>query len=122
HRRTWRGHGEELLHAAAVQRRRSRDDGTREDRGRSAWSFESGEDLPHSWTLSRVPARRHAMNAATAERVVPVDAAACARAVAVAASASRSIRIRGAGTKDYVGEMLPTHVVLDTTALNGVVA
>ena len=58
----------------------------------------------------------------TIERLHPADAAACARAVADAASASRSIRIRGAGTKDYMGEMLPTDAVLDTTALNGVVA
>ena len=62
------------------------------------------------------------MNTATTERIHPVDAAACARAVADAASASRSIRIRGAGTKDYLGEMLPTDTVLDTTALSGVVA
>jgi len=59
---------------------------------------------------------------ATTERIHPADAAACARAVVDAASASRSIRIRGAGTKDYVGELLPTDAVLDTTALSGVVA
>lgn len=58
----------------------------------------------------------------TTERIRPADAAACARAVADAAATSRSIRIRGAGTKDYLGEMLPTDAVLDTTALAGVVA
>src|SRR6185503_15488833 len=121
HRRTRRGHGEELLHALAVQRGRSGDDGTGEDSVRSTRSFESGKDLPHPGALSRVPARRHAVKGAI-ERLHPADAAACARAVADAASASRSIRIRGAGTKDYMGEMLPTDAVLDTTALNGVVA
>ena len=62
------------------------------------------------------------MKGATTERIHPADAAACARAVAEAASASRSIRIRGSGTKDYMGDMLPTDAVLDTTALSGVVA
>ncbi len=57
-----------------------------------------------------------------AGRIRPVDAAACARAVAESAAASRSLRIRGAGTKDYLGEVLPTDAVLDTTALAGMVA
>jgi len=60
------------------------------------------------------------MSAAVVVR--PADAAACAREVAEAAAASRSVRIRGAGTKDYLGEVLPTDAVLDTTALAGVVA
>jgi glycolate oxidase FAD binding subunit len=55
-------------------------------------------------------------------RIHPADTAACARAVAGSAAASRSLRIRGAGTKDYLGEVLPTDAVLDTTALAGVVA
>jgi glycolate oxidase FAD binding subunit len=59
---------------------------------------------------------------AATERIRPADAAACARAVADSAAASRSLRIRGAGTKDYLGEVLPTDAVLDTTALAGVVA
>jgi glycolate oxidase FAD binding subunit len=62
------------------------------------------------------------MNAAAAERIRPADAAACARAVAESAEARRSLRIRGAGTKDYLGEVLPTDAVLDTTAIAGVVA
>lgn len=56
------------------------------------------------------------------ERIRPPDAAACARAVADAAAASRSLRVRGGGTKDYVGDLLPTDAVLDTTAIAGVVA
>ena len=55
-------------------------------------------------------------------RIRPADAAACARAVSDCAAASRSLRIRGAGTKDYLGEVLPTDAVLDTTSLAGVVA
>ncbi len=62
------------------------------------------------------------MKAPTTERIRPTDAAACARAVSEASSGSRSIRVRGAGTKDYIGEILPTDTVLDTTALSGVVA
>ncbi|MDP9251545.1 MAG: FAD-binding protein, partial [Chloroflexota bacterium] len=54
--------------------------------------------------------------------VRPADADACARAVRESAAASRSLRIRGAGTKDYLGEVLPTDAVLDTTALAGIVA
>ncbi len=56
------------------------------------------------------------------ERIRPADAAACARVVAESADASRTLRIRGAGTKDYLGEMLPTDAVLETTALSGIVA
>ena len=56
------------------------------------------------------------------DRIRPADAAACARAVAESAAASRSLRVRGAGTKDYLGEVLPADAVLDTTALAGVVA
>jgi len=56
------------------------------------------------------------------DRIRPADAAACAHAVAESAAASRSLRVRGAGTKDYLGEVLPVDAVLDTTALAGVVA
>jgi glycolate oxidase FAD binding subunit len=59
---------------------------------------------------------------AATERIRPADAAACARAVAESAAAGRSLRVRGAGTKDYLGEVLPTDAVLDTTAIAGVVA
>jgi len=62
------------------------------------------------------------VSVAAAERIRPPDAAACARAVADSAAASRSLRIRGGGTKDYLGELLPADAVLDTTALAGVIA
>lgn len=62
------------------------------------------------------------MTVARAERIRPADIAACARAVADSATGARSLRIRGAGTKDYLGDVLPTDAVLDTTALAGVVA
>jgi glycolate oxidase FAD binding subunit len=62
------------------------------------------------------------MTLAATERIRPADAAACARAVADSAQAGRSLRIRGGGTKDYLGEVRPTDAVLDTTALTGVVA
>src|SRR2546428_638053 len=103
HRRARRRYGEELLHAPAVHRRRSRDDGTREVRVRSGRSRESRKDLSHSGTVPRVPARREAMT----DRIRPADAAACAHAVAQSAAASRSLRASGAGTKDYLGEVLP---------------
>ena len=62
------------------------------------------------------------MTVASTGRMRPADAAACARAVTESAAASRTLRIRGGGTKDYIGETLPTDAVLDTTALAGVVA
>jgi glycolate oxidase FAD binding subunit len=62
------------------------------------------------------------MTMAAAQRIRPADIAACAYAIAESSAASRSVRIRGAGTKDYLGELLPTNTVLDTTALAGVVA
>ncbi|MGH2492322.1 MAG: FAD-binding protein, partial [Candidatus Limnocylindria bacterium] len=62
------------------------------------------------------------MTLAGTERIHPADAAACAGAVAQSAAASRTLRIRGAGTKDYLGDVLPTDALLDTTALAGVVA
>ncbi|HKY51690.1 MAG TPA: FAD-binding protein, partial [Candidatus Limnocylindria bacterium] len=42
--------------------------------------------------------------------------------VAEAAAAARSLRVRGGGTKDYLGDLLPTDAILDTTALAGVMA
>jgi glycolate oxidase FAD binding subunit len=62
------------------------------------------------------------MTLAATQRIRPADTAACARAVAQSAEAGLSLRVRGAGTKDYLGEVLPTDGVLDTTALAGVVA
>jgi glycolate oxidase FAD binding subunit len=62
------------------------------------------------------------MSVTVTERIRPADIAACARAVAESAAASRTLRVRGAGTKDYLGEVLPVDAVLDTTALAGIVA
>jgi glycolate oxidase FAD binding subunit len=62
------------------------------------------------------------MTVSAPDRLRPADIAGCARAVAESAAASRSLRVRGGGTKDHVGELLPTDAVLDTTALAGVVA
>jgi glycolate oxidase FAD binding subunit len=62
------------------------------------------------------------MSVTATERIRPADIAACARAVAESAAASRTLRVRGAGTKDYLGEVLPTDAVLDTRALSGIVA
>jgi glycolate oxidase FAD binding subunit len=62
------------------------------------------------------------MRVQATERIRPADVAACARAVADSAASSHSLRIRGGGTKDYLGDALPTDAVLDTTALAGVVA
>jgi glycolate oxidase FAD binding subunit len=53
--------------------------------------------------------------------VRPVDAEACAAALAEAAREHRTVRVRGAGTKDYLGELGPADAVLETTALAGVV-
>lgn len=56
------------------------------------------------------------------QRIRPADAEACARALADAAAAHRTVRVRGGGTKDYLGELLPVDGVLETSALAGVVA
>lgn len=51
----------------------------------------------------------------------PADTEACAAALAEAARERRTVRIRGGGTKDYLGELAPTDAVLQTTDLSGVV-
>lgn len=51
----------------------------------------------------------------------PSDAPACAAALREAAGAGRTLRVRGGGTKDGLGELLPTDEVLLTTSLRGVV-
>lgn len=51
----------------------------------------------------------------------PADASACAAALADAARDGRTVRVRGAGTKAYLGELVPTDLVLETTAMAGVV-
>lgn len=51
----------------------------------------------------------------------PADAASCAATIAEASRERRTLRVRGAGTKDHLGELYPTDGVLETTALVGVV-
>jgi glycolate oxidase FAD binding subunit len=45
-----------------------------------------------------------------------------AQALAGANAQKRSVRVRGAGTKDYLGDLNPTDLVLETSALRGIVA
>ena len=59
---------------------------------------------------------------ATAEPLRPNTYQECAVALGAANAQKRSIRIRGAGTKDYLGDLRPTDLLLETTALRGVVA
>jgi glycolate oxidase FAD binding subunit len=58
---------------------------------------------------------------ALAERVRPSDARACADVLRRAAEARHSVRVRGGGTKDYLGDLRQTDVVIETTALEGIV-
>ncbi len=62
------------------------------------------------------------MTAVAPERIRPTDAEACARAVADASSSRRTLRVRGGGTKDYLGELLPVDAILETGGLTGIVA
>jgi glycolate oxidase FAD binding subunit len=59
---------------------------------------------------------------ATAEVVTPKTYGDCASALGAANAQRRSVRVRGAGTKDYVGELASTDLVVSTTAMRGVVA
>ncbi|MDQ2952713.1 MAG: FAD-binding protein, partial [Chloroflexota bacterium] len=59
---------------------------------------------------------------ATAERISPNTYQLCAEALAEASARKRSVRIRGAGTKDYLGDLRPTDLTVETTALRGIVA
>src|SRR3954468_14260636 len=110
-----------MLHAAPVLERRSRGDDSREARVRSRGARESRKDLPHSRTLSRVPAARNAVND-MAVRVRPRTYEECAAALGSANADRRTVRVRGAGTKDYLGDLVPTDLVVETLALRGVVA
>ncbi|HEY6959575.1 MAG TPA: FAD-binding protein [Candidatus Limnocylindria bacterium] len=59
----------------------------------------------------------------TVDTLRPADAETCARSLADASGARRTVRVRGSGTKDYLGgELAPTDIVLETTAMRGVVA
>jgi glycolate oxidase FAD binding subunit len=59
---------------------------------------------------------------ATGEIVTPNTYHECAMALGEANKQRRSIRVRGAGTKEYLGELAPTDLVLETSAMRGVVA
>jgi glycolate oxidase FAD binding subunit len=58
---------------------------------------------------------------ATVTRSIPADAAECARALADAAADRRTVRIRGSGTKSYIGDVGPTDVELATERIAGVI-
>jgi glycolate oxidase FAD binding subunit len=57
-----------------------------------------------------------------AERIRVRDARDAADVLARAGIERRTIRVRGAGTKDYLGDLRPTDIVLETADLRGVVA
>jgi glycolate oxidase FAD binding subunit len=59
---------------------------------------------------------------AVAERIHVRDARGAADVLARAGAERRTIRVRGAGTKDYLGDLRPTDMVLETADLRGVVA
>lgn len=53
--------------------------------------------------------------------IEPADAREAAQALGEAARSGRTVRIRGAGSKDRLGELLPTDVVMRTARMHGVV-
>lgn len=57
----------------------------------------------------------------TVARAVPADATECARLLAEAARERRTVRVRGSGTKAYVGDVGPTDTELSTALLAGVI-
>jgi len=58
---------------------------------------------------------------ATVTRAIPADAAECARVLADAARDRRTVRIRGSGTKSYIGDIAPTDIEIGTSRLAGVI-
>jgi glycolate oxidase FAD binding subunit len=58
---------------------------------------------------------------ATVARVIPADAAECARVLAEAARDRRTVRIRGSGTKSYIGDVAPTDIEVGTLRLAGLI-
>lgn len=58
---------------------------------------------------------------ATVPRTAPADATECAEILADATRNRRTVRIRGSGTKSYVGDIEPTDIELDTSAMRGVI-
>ncbi|HEY3218202.1 MAG TPA: FAD-binding protein [Candidatus Limnocylindria bacterium] len=57
-----------------------------------------------------------------AERLAPNTYEACAVALGSANAQKKSIRVRGGGTKDYLGDLVATDLVLETSGLRGIVA
>lgn len=56
-----------------------------------------------------------------AAAIRPATAEACAAALADATRERHTVRVRGAGTKSYLGDPTPTDLVLETGALTGIV-
>src|SRR2546430_7530441 len=54
-------------------------------------------------------------------RLEPADALECARELAAASADRHSVRIAGAGTKAYLGDVRPTDLEVVTTRMSGVV-
>jgi glycolate oxidase FAD binding subunit len=52
----------------------------------------------------------------------PTSVEDCAAALAEANAKGRTVRIRGGGTKDYLGDLVATDTLIETTALAGIVA
>lgn len=50
----------------------------------------------------------------------PASAGSCAELLLACAEAGHTVRVRGGGTKDHVGTLRPTDVVLETAALAGI--
>ncbi len=59
---------------------------------------------------------------ATTNAIRPTTAADLARALREASEARRSVRVRGAGTKDYLGDLEPTDLTVETAGFSGIVA
>jgi len=53
-------------------------------------------------------------------RVIPADAAECARVLVEAARDRRTVRISGSGTKAYIGDVTQTDIEVGTSRLGGV--
>jgi glycolate oxidase FAD binding subunit len=58
---------------------------------------------------------------ATVTRVIPTDAAECARILAEATRDRRTLRVIGSGTKSYIGDVAPTDMEVQTSRLAGVI-
>ena len=58
---------------------------------------------------------------ATVSRTSPADAAECARLLEGAARDRRTVRIKGSGTKSYVGDVGPADIEISTSRLAGVI-